>query len=431
MVNEWIRIPPEVVAKHPLNGIRGWLLLFGFSQFLGVLKDLASIANEANIIGISLTTLLSIDSQQVSFIKGSFIIQLAAAALVLLLMFTRHPNFRQGSTLILLLWWPAIALFGSLFEFEGLGSTLGITFISWILYCLVWVTYLQRSERVRITFEHMSRVPKGIQSKGFQIPASFSYSVTEGQTKSSESTDSPIQFRQSQENAPQVQERSLIEEKNLDEIYARIALEIESENVDKGLWTRLYAECDGDEIKVKVAYIKARAKKLTTLDGAAEKANTPVVLDASPSTQAQSSEIERQSVRTSAASVAEKPSTRQNPAGETSADTIFYNSKSSFSDSGQATTTPHDLKRKFLEGTSLYADEVIRLVSSEIIDADLLCAHEPFRGDTLLHIAASYNLKSAVVKLLEMGASPSVHNGQGKAPFMVTQDVEIKNLLLK
>lgn len=51
-------------------------------------------------------------------------------------------------------------------------------------------------------------------------------------------------------------------EVSLDRIYEEVAEELERERVDKGLWTRLYAEFDGDERKVKVGYIKARAEKL-------------------------------------------------------------------------------------------------------------------------------------------------------------------------
>ena len=50
---------------------------------------------------------------------------------------------------------------------------------------------------------------------------------------------------------------------NQDEIYAQIAREIETGQIDKSLWTRLYAECDGDETKTKVQYIKQRADKLS------------------------------------------------------------------------------------------------------------------------------------------------------------------------
>ncbi len=51
-----------------------------------------------------------------------------------------------------------------------------------------------------------------------------------------------------------------------DAIYAAIANELESRTTDKGLWTRLFAECDGDENRTKVAYIKLRAAKLISAD---------------------------------------------------------------------------------------------------------------------------------------------------------------------
>ena len=53
-----------------------------------------------------------------------------------------------------------------------------------------------------------------------------------------------------------------------DAIYAAIAKEIKTGATDEGLWTRLFAECDGDENKTKVAYIKQRAERIRTLEQA-------------------------------------------------------------------------------------------------------------------------------------------------------------------
>lgn len=44
--------------------------------------------------------------------------------------------------------------------------------------------------------------------------------------------------------------------------YEEIAKEIETGAVDKGLWTRLFVECDGDERKTKLLYIKQRLERL-------------------------------------------------------------------------------------------------------------------------------------------------------------------------
>lgn len=55
---------------------------------------------------------------------------------------------------------------------------------------------------------------------------------------------------------------------NVDRIYAQVAKEIESGNADKGLWTRLWAECNGDDKQTKLLYIKQRAKVLIATEKA-------------------------------------------------------------------------------------------------------------------------------------------------------------------
>lgn len=46
------------------------------------------------------------------------------------------------------------------------------------------------------------------------------------------------------------------------EIYSKVVLELESGNVDKGLWARLFSEVDGDENRTKARYLKARAEQI-------------------------------------------------------------------------------------------------------------------------------------------------------------------------
>ena len=49
---------------------------------------------------------------------------------------------------------------------------------------------------------------------------------------------------------------------NYDEIYELIARELAENNINQGLWTRLFAEAGGDENKTKALYIKRRAEIL-------------------------------------------------------------------------------------------------------------------------------------------------------------------------
>ena len=49
---------------------------------------------------------------------------------------------------------------------------------------------------------------------------------------------------------------------NEDELYEIVANEIETGKTQKGLWTKLYAQCDGDETQIKVRYIEQRVAQL-------------------------------------------------------------------------------------------------------------------------------------------------------------------------
>lgn len=53
---------------------------------------------------------------------------------------------------------------------------------------------------------------------------------------------------------------------DVDHVYALIAEELETGVADKGLWTRLFAECSGDEKQTKVLYIKQRAERLISTE---------------------------------------------------------------------------------------------------------------------------------------------------------------------
>lgn len=49
-------------------------------------------------------------------------------------------------------------------------------------------------------------------------------------------------------------------------IYADIAKELEDGTADKGLWTRVFAECGGDDKQTKVLYIRQRAERLISAE---------------------------------------------------------------------------------------------------------------------------------------------------------------------
>jgi len=57
--------------------------------------------------------------------------------------------------------------------------------------------------------------------------------------------------------------------KNLEDwAYEQVGEELNSNNPDKGLWTKAFAQADGDDKQTKVLYIRARVEKLITVEQA-------------------------------------------------------------------------------------------------------------------------------------------------------------------
>ena len=47
-----------------------------------------------------------------------------------------------------------------------------------------------------------------------------------------------------------------------EELYAKVAAELDGGNREEGLWAKCFAECDGDENKAKALYLKTRVERL-------------------------------------------------------------------------------------------------------------------------------------------------------------------------
>ena len=144
----------------------------------------------------------------------------------------------------------------TLSPFHGLSDALFDGIIN-ALIGSVYIVYLNKSERVRLTYLWQTEsdrqkpvVPPGSPTPT-AAPAAASIKVTE----------TPITYIKSKE-------QHVILPIDLNKIYTVIAAELETGTHDKGLWIRLYAECDGDETKTKVRYIKERAAGLQNAEEA-------------------------------------------------------------------------------------------------------------------------------------------------------------------
>jgi len=157
----------------------------------------------------------------------------------------------------------------------GIGSLLASLF--WLA---VWIAYLNKSKRVNNTYftgsaELVTPIGGFGASNdhavgGYAVPASSLPSQVTYKTSEPARTrlEAMEQDWQRHFDETTVEKTFSKQSPDFDEnaIYAQIANELDTKSEDKGLWTRLFADSDGDEKKTKVLYIKHRAAQLTAAE---------------------------------------------------------------------------------------------------------------------------------------------------------------------
>lgn len=152
----------------------------------------------------------------------------------------------------------------------GIGPLLASLF--WLA---VWIAYLNKSKRVKNTY-FADTAERVTASGGFDAsnnhavgdyalpakpPSQAAYQAPEPVRTESETMGQDWQ-RHSDETTEKEKISKQLPPVDENAIYAQIANELETRSEDRGLWTRLFADTDGDEKKTKVLYIKHRATQL-------------------------------------------------------------------------------------------------------------------------------------------------------------------------
>lgn len=165
-------------------------------------------------------------------------------------------------------------------------------FIASVLSAAIWTAYLSKSKRVRNTYGGKNALA-GTSTKNAAIiataPPTTSWQnsgpspgvpATSEPSQASPDFTPPYTATSQQRHSAQVANATTqsppptpiqpptsfaVDE---DAVYATVAAELESGNTDKGLWIRIYAECDGDEQKTKICYIRQRAERLLAIERA-------------------------------------------------------------------------------------------------------------------------------------------------------------------
>lgn len=153
MTRQWQTVDSQIAIQHPLYGVKGWLVIFGVSIFLDLFRVLTPLADEANSAGMTLFRFLNLAYPEIVFTKILLTLNGATAVVIAWLLFTRHPKFRIVSSALLIACWPVAAALSAVIGVPELREMLAESIGPWAISSVIWVTYLQRSKQVRVTFE--------------------------------------------------------------------------------------------------------------------------------------------------------------------------------------------------------------------------------------------------------------------------------------
>ena len=274
-MNTWRTVSAEEAVQHPLYGIKNWLAVFAFGVLLGPLRELGELTGEAGRAGLTLTQLLAADHPAIAFARSVFVLDSGILVIVYWALFTKSARFRVIASAMLLLWWPATALIAMATSINEAASPLAMALFTWAFSCAIWVTYLNRSKRVRVTFEHQ------VQERGASLVSTTAL-LQKDQTAASVSaatqqtdaaairTEHHASVRVAT-SSPKTASTAADEE----ERWASAFAEFKSDARRPGLWAKSFSEANGNESVAQATYLRVRVSELSAVKDVSTSASAP------------------------------------------------------------------------------------------------------------------------------------------------------------
>lgn len=240
MSRTWITLPDAEARVHPLYGRGGWLALFACMLTFGLIAG-----------GILLAYLWTFDAsgdRLLEFLKIFAAVSVFSWLVILVLYIFKSRGFRSVAITLLLAPWPVLvtAYIPHLPQSLVVGGS-----IAWLLAAMIWVTYLQRSRRVRLTFEQRILAgpfyPRTEPISAWQ-PSDAVF------TRITPTLDEPADAIDNGQTADATDP--------MEECWAQALAEYDGNRKKPGLWARAYAEARGDEAVAKAHYLRYRAEQL-------------------------------------------------------------------------------------------------------------------------------------------------------------------------
>ena len=375
----------------------------------------------ADALGVTLTELLVINDPVIAFFRGVLVVDFVLIAAMYWFLFTKHSKFRVIASLLLLAWWPTLVLAAAATHTPDIADLLFRSSFPWVISCAIWVTYLNRAKRVRVTFEHAvladppvppspNRQPE-MSHMTHQRPVNESSMATITSDHTSvipyhpfksptvhTGTNQPMRY--TPDTTPFASASIAASTPNLpiainatepsEDNWAQALAELEGGTRRAGVWAKAFAEAQGHDATVRAIYLRDRARQLADADEAVKK--------------------EQESKR--AAAAAELAAERAAAIAATNSELGSFRST-------------------LTAGRHLSTQEVTALVWASRKDKMLIELSDRMRGETLLHWCAKHGLYDDANELLNSGANPNAMNGDGRRPFELAEDNNLRTLLFK
>lgn len=255
---DWVFVGQEKAKQHKLYGPKNWLAVFAFGLVMTPLREWADAQAIARDYGVTLGELLTLQPEFDTYFTLVMAQQLIICGGLLWMMFTKHPKFRLTASVALLASYPMIVVWAGVSGMSGAGKGLALMLFPWLIGCAVWVTYLNRSRRVRVTYEHKVRAAEVWAEQRVPTPTLESDSYSEPTTGQQKGPAEP-QPRVTRLTPASHQEPSVTLEEDL---WACALREFESSERREGLWAKAFAQSGGNEAAAKAQYLRERVEQL-------------------------------------------------------------------------------------------------------------------------------------------------------------------------
>lgn len=259
MARQWKQVSPAEAKRHPLYGIKGWLLVFLVGRVLGFLMDYGRLIQDAKSVGLTLSQVMDLDANYANWVYLVLSLQGVVSAALIHAAWNRNPSFRKLGIALLLMSPPLLVLFTVVSNFSGGGQVLFALMPSYVIINLGWAAYLARSRRVRVTFENQILEQELKAPRAAPSPAPVSDFV---ETRPQRESLAPRTAARPEVSAPASAPAPQAFPET-EELWAQALQELNSPERRPGLWAKAFATAQGNEAQAQALYLRERVQQLT------------------------------------------------------------------------------------------------------------------------------------------------------------------------